>query len=148
VRLSPGHIEAATLSADDMKEISGANPDLMGQFIENYAESGKAIELRQAQGMKVVEVLFDNFARTQKLVAMGLVDMIRFTNVYSDDEIRAAAQFLLLRARLVVEFSGAAAVAALRSGRVQGAGRKIGAILSGGNIDPARLAELTHEVPL
>lgn len=87
--LSEGHIQAATLSADDMKEISGANPDLMGQFIENYAESGKAIELRQTQGMKVVEVLFDNLARTQKLIALGLVDMIRFTQVYSDEEIRA-----------------------------------------------------------
>lgn len=87
--LSAGHVQAAVLSADDMKEISGANPDLMGQFIENYAESGKAIELRQAQGMKVVEVLFDNFARTQKLVAQGIVEMIRFTDVYSDDEIRS-----------------------------------------------------------
>jgi hypothetical protein len=74
-----------------MKEISGANPDLMGQFIENYSESGKAIELRQAQGMKVVEVLFDNFARTQKLLSGGLVEMIRFTDVYSDEEIRAIA---------------------------------------------------------
>lgn len=89
--LSEGHIRASTLSSDDMKEISGANPDLMGQFIENYAESGKAIELRQAQGMKVVEVLFDNFARTQKLLAGGLVEMIRFTDVYSDDEIAAIA---------------------------------------------------------
>ena len=89
--LSEGHIRASTLSADDMKEISGANPDLMGQIIENYAESGKAIELRQAQGMKVVEVLFDNFARTQKLLAGGLVEMIRFTDVYSDEEIRAIA---------------------------------------------------------
>jgi hypothetical protein len=87
--LSEGHIQAAALSADDMKEISGANPDLMGQLIENHAESGKAIELRQAQGMKVVEVLFDNFARTQKLIALGLVDMIRFTDVYSDEEINA-----------------------------------------------------------
>ena len=87
--LSEGHIRASDMSADDMKEISGANPDLMGQYIENYAESGKAIELRQAQGMKVVEVLFDNFARTQKLLALGMVDMIRFTDVYSDEEIRA-----------------------------------------------------------
>jgi len=87
--LSEGHIRASSMSADDMKEISGANPDLMGQYIENYAESGKAIELRQAQGMKVVEVMFDNFARTQKLLALGMVDMIRFTDVYSDDEIAA-----------------------------------------------------------
>ena len=72
-----------------MKEISGANHNLMGQVTENFAESGKAIELRQAQGMKVVEVVFDNFARTQKLMALGLVEMIRFTDVYTDDEIAA-----------------------------------------------------------
>jgi len=41
--------------------------------------------------MKVVEVMFDNFNRTQKLIALGLVDLIRFTNVYSDQEIRAIA---------------------------------------------------------
>ena len=87
--LSAGHTASAQLSADDMKEISGANHNLMGQVTENFAESGKAIELRQAQGMKVVEVVFDNFARTQKLMATGLVEMIRFTDVYTDDEIRA-----------------------------------------------------------
>jgi hypothetical protein len=87
--LSAGHTASAQLSADDMKEISGANHNLMGQVMENYSESGKAIELRQAQGMKVVEVMFDNFARTQKLLALGMVDLIRFTEVYSDAEIRA-----------------------------------------------------------
>jgi hypothetical protein len=86
--ISDGHITAASLSADDMKEISGVNFDLLGQLIEGHNESGKAIELRQAQGMKVVEVVFDNFARTQKLIALGLVDMVRFTDVYSDQEIR------------------------------------------------------------
>ena len=89
--LSQGHITSASLSADDMKEISGANPDLQGQLSEGFHESGKAIELRQAQGMKVVEVMFDNFARTQKMIAHGLVDMVRFTNVYSDAEIRQIA---------------------------------------------------------
>ena len=87
--LSQGHIRASEMSADEMKEISGANHNLMGQVMESITESGRAIELRQAQGMKVVEVVFDNFARTQKLMATGLVDMIRFTDVYTDDEIRA-----------------------------------------------------------
>jgi hypothetical protein len=87
--LSEGHLTASQISADDMKEISGANFDLLGQIVEGHNESGKAIELRQSQGMKVVEVVFDNFARTQKLLALGIVDMIRFTDVYSNDEIRA-----------------------------------------------------------
>jgi len=89
--ISDGHITAARMSGDDMKEISGVNFDLLGQLIEGHNESGKAIELRQAQGMKVVEVIFDNFARTQKLIALGLVDMVRFTDVYSDQEIRDLA---------------------------------------------------------
>jgi len=87
--LSEGHLTASQISADDMKEISGANFDLLGQIVEGHNESGKAIELRQSQGMKVVEVVFDNFARTQKLMALGIVDMVRHTNVYSDEEIRA-----------------------------------------------------------
>jgi hypothetical protein len=87
--LSEGHLTASQISATDMKEISGANYDLLGQMVEGHNESGKAIELRQSQGMKVVEVVFDNFARTQKLLAGGIVDMIRFTNVYSNEEIRA-----------------------------------------------------------
>ena len=86
--LSEGHITAAAISADDMKHISGANPDLMGLSVNNAQDSGKAIELRQAQGMKVIEVMFDNFSRTQKLITLGLVDMVRHTDVYSDEEIR------------------------------------------------------------
>jgi len=77
------------MSGDDMKHISGANPDLMGEALRGENESGRAIELRQQQGMKVVEVMFDNFSRTQKLITLGLVDMVRHTNVYSDEEIRS-----------------------------------------------------------
>ncbi len=87
--LSEGHIRASSMSADDMKEISGANADLLGRVVEGRTESGKAIELRQAQGMKVVECVFDNLSRTQKTIGKGLVEMIRFTDVYSDDEIAA-----------------------------------------------------------
>ncbi len=61
----------------------------------------------------------------------------------SDDEIAEAVRFLLLRMKIVVEPSGAAPVAALLSSRLPSAsGKRIGVILSGGNVDPARLAEL------
>ena len=33
--------------------------------------------------------MFDNFSRTQKLVTLGLVDMVRHTDVYSDEEIKS-----------------------------------------------------------
>ncbi len=60
----------------------------------------------------------------------------------TDDAIRDATRFLLHRHRLVVEFSGAATVAALRSGRVDVKGRRVVAILSGGNLDPSFLPDL------
>ena len=61
-----------------------------------------------------------------------------------DDMIREAARFLLLRRKLVVEYSGAATVAALLSGAVRSPGRTV-AVLSGGNVDPAIVAELAAE---
>ena len=59
-----------------------------------------------------------------------------------DDEIRRAAAHLITRRKLVVEYSGAATVAALISGCVPAAGRKVCAILSGGNLDRSLLGEI------
>jgi threonine dehydratase len=60
-----------------------------------------------------------------------------------DRELSAALAHIALRAKLVVEPSGAAGVAlALRTGALPGAPRRIGVILSGGNISPERMAEL------
>jgi threonine dehydratase len=56
-----------------------------------------------------------------------------------DDAILDAVRFLLARARLVVEPSGAVGVAALLSGRLALEGRSAVIILSGGNADPSIL---------
>ncbi|MGQ0561214.1 MAG: threonine ammonia-lyase [Gemmatimonadota bacterium] len=60
----------------------------------------------------------------------------------SDDAIREATRALLRDARLVVEFSGAATVAALLAGGFSPDGQKTAVVLSGGNLDPARQIEL------
>ena len=62
--------------------------------------------------------------------------------VVSDEEIVHAMRFLFERTKLVVEPSGAVGVAALLAGRVDATGRRIGVILSGGNVDADRFAEL------
>ena len=59
-----------------------------------------------------------------------------------DDDIRRAAARLLTRRKLVVEYSGAATVAALLSGRVPAAGRRVCAVISGGNLDTSLLGEI------
>jgi threo-3-hydroxy-L-aspartate ammonia-lyase len=49
---------------------------------------------------------------------------------------------LFERCKLVVEPSGASALAAVLAGRVDVAGRRVGVTLSGGNVDPERFAAI------
>lgn len=54
----------------------------------------------------------------------------------SDQEIVEAMRWLLLRQKIVVEPTGALALAALMNGRIPlGKGARVGVILSGGNVD-------------
>ncbi|WP_340374297.1 threo-3-hydroxy-L-aspartate ammonia-lyase [Streptomyces sp. SS7] len=68
-----------------------------------------------------------------------LVDEIALV---SDEEIRAAMRFAFERLKIVVEPSGATPLAALLAGRTGVPGRRVGVIVSGGNIDTHRFAEL------
>lgn len=60
----------------------------------------------------------------------------------SEEAIRAAMLFLWERMKLVVEPTGALAAAALLDGVVPGEGRRVGVIISGGNVDLRRAAAL------
>ena len=60
----------------------------------------------------------------------------------TDDEVKEAMRFLLLRMKLLVEPTGAVPFALLLSGRLDVRGRRVGIILSGGNADPALVAEV------
>ncbi|MFE7975508.1 threo-3-hydroxy-L-aspartate ammonia-lyase [Streptomyces shenzhenensis] len=60
----------------------------------------------------------------------------------SDDQIREAMRFAFERMRTVVEPSGASALAALLAHRIDPLPRRIGVVVSGGNIDVGRFAEL------
>ena len=60
----------------------------------------------------------------------------------TDQAIRAAATLLVERQKLIVEYSGATAVAALLSGVVAVEGERVAVVVSGGNLDPSILAEL------
>jgi threonine dehydratase len=60
----------------------------------------------------------------------------------SDDELRDGMRFLFDRMKLVAEPTGASPVAALLAGRVPELPARVGVILSGGNVDTERFAEL------
>ncbi|MGH7755267.1 MAG: pyridoxal-phosphate dependent enzyme, partial [Vulcanimicrobiaceae bacterium] len=64
----------------------------------------------------------------------------------SDPEIGEAMRVCFERLKLVVEPSGASALAAVLSGKVPASGRRVGVILSGGNVDPERYAEILRKL--
>ncbi|WP_030674762.1 threo-3-hydroxy-L-aspartate ammonia-lyase [Streptomyces cellulosae] len=68
-----------------------------------------------------------------------LVDEIALV---SDDEIREAMRFAFERLKIVIEPSGATPLAALLAGRAGTLPHRVGVIVSGGNIDAERFAQL------
>jgi threonine dehydratase len=67
----------------------------------------------------------------------------------SDDEMRRAMALLSARMKIVVEPGGSIAFAALLHGKVPDmAGRKVGIVLSGGNVDPDRFGSLISGLDL
>lgn len=60
----------------------------------------------------------------------------------SDEELRAAMRFFAERMKMVVEPTGCLGFAAARAMKEQLQGKRVGIIISGGNIDIARYAEL------
>ena len=60
----------------------------------------------------------------------------------SDETIRSATLHLIEHQKLIVEYSGAATIAALLSDKVSVQGQRVAAVVSGGNLDSAILAKL------
>ena len=79
--------------------------------------------------------------RISELTLAHVRELVDDVVLVDDDAIRSAASLLFKQQRLVVEFSGAATVAALRSGQVETEGRRVVAVISGGNVDPALLLD-------
>jgi threonine dehydratase len=75
-------------------------------------------------------------------IIRALVDEI---HTVTDAEILTAMRFCFERLKLVVEPSGATALAALLSGSIAVDGDRVGVVLSGGNADPAVFARALRE---
>ena len=63
----------------------------------------------------------------------------------SDDELREVMRFVFSRMKLVIEPSGAAAIAAVMFGKIPLAGKRVGILISGGNVDVERYASMILE---
>jgi threonine dehydratase len=134
------------LAAGVAAAVRRVKPDafIVGVEPEGAASMRAALDAGQPVSLKSVDTIADGLApvRTGELTFQHMRDLADEVVTVSDADIREAARFLLQRQKLVVEFSGAAAVAAIRSGKVQARGRRVAAVLSGGNLDPSLMKEL------
>ena len=116
---------------------------MVGVEPEGAASMRAALDEGMPVRLDRIDTIADGLAPVQagELTFTHVRELVDDVVTVSDDAIREAAGFILSRVKLVVEFSGAATVAALRSG-VVGPGERNVAVLSGGNIDPTALRTL------
>ena len=116
--------------------IVGVEPE-GAQGVRQALDAGHVVRLPSVN--TVADGLAAPFAgeRNLEIIRREVDDVV----VISDEAIIDGLQFLIARARIVAEPAGAAAVGALLDGAVRaGPGQRVVAIVSGGNIDPERLA--------
>lgn len=118
---------------------------IVGVEPEGAASMRRALEAGGPVELERIDTIADGLAPTMAgaLTFRHVRDLVDDVVTIPDDAIREAASMLLQRHKLVVEYSGAATVAALRSGALGDVtGRRVALILSGGNLDPSILKEL------
>jgi threonine dehydratase len=118
-------------------QIYGVEPT-GGASMKAALEAGEPITLDHTES--VADGLLP--VRTGNLTFKHVREFVDDVVLVDDDAIRDAASLLFNQQRLVVEFSGVATVAALRTGCVETEGRGVVAVVSGGNVDPALLVDL------
>jgi len=103
-----------------------------------------SLDAKRPIGARSASTICDGIAikRPGELTLPLVAEFVDEVVTVSDDDVAQAMVLLLERSKLVVEGAGAASVAALLSGRIEPpAEGEVCAVLSGGNVDAARLVE-------
>ena len=100
-------------------------------------DAARSFRTRQLVHIDVPQTIADG-ARTQSLGALTFPLVLRHVHdiiTVTDEELVAAMRFLWERMKLVVEPTGALGLAAAWRGALDVGGKRVGVILSGGNVD-------------
>jgi threonine dehydratase len=109
--------------------------------------------LSLSTGQRVTIPVPDTIADGIRTTSLGVITfeiMQRLVDdivLVADADVIDAMRFMLLRMKLLVEPTGAVPVAALMAHKVPGVeGKRVGVVVSGGNADPALLAQVLSSV--
>jgi threonine dehydratase len=121
--------------------VSGVEPETANDVAQSL-EKGERVTIPVprtiADGLQVACVGRLTFPIIQRTVSRVLL--------VSDAEMIETLSWILERMKVLVEPSGVAGAAAVRHRKADFAGRRVGVIWSGGNLDPKRLAEFLSNV--
>lgn len=144
--LISGVATAIKLSKPETRVI-GVEPELGGDA-QASLRAGKIIEF---PGEQVTQTIADGL-RAQYVGAINFEHIRRYVDdivTVREDEIREAVRLLAANPKTKAEASGAVTMAAFLFHREELPRTRINvAVISGGNIDPKQLAEITQEAPL
>ncbi|HSJ57526.1 MAG TPA: threonine/serine dehydratase [Anaerolineae bacterium] len=127
----------AVRAANPAVRVVGVQPEASPAAYLSFRD-GHVYE-RYDAGPTLCDGLAGGFGRVPFEVARDLVDEVL---VVPEADVREAVRWLVAHEQIVVEGSGAIAVAPLLNGQLDAAGRKVVAVLTGRNIDAAVLAEI------
>jgi len=119
-------------------ELYGVEPEAGNDFQQSL-ERGEIVQT-------AVPITIADGLQTQAPGALTFAivrEHVRAIVTVTDDDLRDAMRFAFERMKIVIEPSGAAALAALMLGKIPARGKRTGIIISGGNVDAARFCELT-----
>lgn len=142
----------AGLLAGTAVAATGLSPGIRVLGVE--PEAGNDVARSLAEGSRIAIPVPETIADSLQTTRVGernfpiLQAIVEGVVTVTDLELRQAMVFLFSRMKLVVEPGGSAAAAALLAGRITNvAGRRVGVVLSGGNVDPVRFSELVAGLP-
>ncbi len=123
------------------------------QVIGVEPEAGDDARRSLAEGRIVTIDTPDTIADGQQTTSVGELEFAVMQErvddivVATDEEIRATMRFLFEHLNVVVEPSGACALAALMAGRVDVSGQRVGVTLSGGNVGVEQFVAIMGAAP-
>ena len=136
-----GLISGCSIAAHALK------PDIRVIGIEPDTANDTYLSLRQGEIVSTPQShsIMDGLLPTApgRLTFSIMREHLQGVTLVTDEEAPEAVRFLLMRLKLLVEPSGAAPIAALLAGKISNVkGKKVGVVLSGGNVDAGKLAKM------
>jgi len=124
----------------------GTRPGIHVVGVETEAANHAYLSLKQGERVTIPPP--DTLADGIRTAALGTLTWpvirrhVEDVVLVSEDEVKEAMRFLAMRMKLVVEPTGAVAVAAALSGKLSRFGRRAGVIISGGNVSSDVLCDV------